>query len=145
MTFIMSRGLLTNKVGRSPFYSVYHQLGNIVVDDDENVLHTRGNLELSRSWQQNYSMYKWLNSFTCVVDLFVVVLLTIVAPAGTGKEWTPESLVNPDELGNLYQGDIMLPLPLTKNGILDESYRWPGGVVAYEFNNEYSEFYSLKQ
>ncbi|XP_045124478.1 zinc metalloproteinase nas-4-like [Portunus trituberculatus] len=58
----------------------------------------------------------------------------------TGKEWTPQSLVNPDELGDYFEGDIVLPLPpMCRNGLIDEKYRWPGGRVAYKFDTTYSE------
>lgn len=64
----------------------------------------------------------------------------------SGKEWTPESLVNPEELGEFFEGDIMLPLPpMGKNGLLDERYRWPNGVVAYEFGAEFGKFPDLRQ
>lgn len=59
-------------------------------------------------------------------------------PPETGREWTPESLVNPEELGEYFEGDIELPLPpLDKNGLLDEKYRWPGGVVPFEFDSDF--------
>ena len=48
--------------------------------------------------------------------------------------------VNPYEGGKYYQGDMRLPLPkMTKNGLIDEQYRWPNGVVAYEINGDFSE------
>jgi len=78
------------------------------------------------------------------VCLLAVVGVALAAPSSklfpkTGKEWTPESLINPEELGEFYQGDIMLPLPpMAKNGILDESYRWPNGVVSYNFASTFS-------
>ncbi|XP_045124479.1 zinc metalloproteinase nas-8-like [Portunus trituberculatus] len=48
------------------------------------------------------------------------------------EEWTPESLVNPEELGHHFEGDIVLPLPLVaRNGQVLEQYYWPGGRVPY--------------
>lgn len=68
--------------------------------------------------------------------------------AESGKEWTPDSLVNPDELGEFFEGDIMLPLPPRgKNGLLDEQYRWTNGVVNYDFSSDFGKdvtFYILQ-
>ncbi|KAK3855493.1 hypothetical protein Pcinc_038108 [Petrolisthes cinctipes] len=67
-----------------------------------------------------------------VLCLLLVVSSALAIPfiPKSGKEWTPESLVNPDELGEFFEGDIMLPLPPRgKNGLLDERYRWTNGVV----------------
>ncbi len=48
--------------------------------------------------------------------------------------WTPADDVNPEELGHYFQGDIVLaPGQSPKNGLIDERYRWPNGVVPYEF------------
>merc|ERR1712180_320222 len=46
---------------------------------------------------------------------------------------------NPDEWGPHFQGDLIGPLPfLSKNGLLDEKYRWPEGKVPYEIGSEFS-------
>lgn len=53
--------------------------------------------------------------------------------------WTPKD-GNADELGEWFEGDIMLeegkdrPTPLLKNGLVDEKYRWTGGVVPFEID-----------
>ena len=41
--------------------------------------------------------------------------------------WKPTDSVNPEELGELPEGDIAGGY----NGIIDESYRWPNGVVPF--------------
>ena len=47
---------------------------------------------------------------------------------------------NPDERGNHFQGDIVLPLhPMTKNGLIDESYRWTDGNLIYSIDGNFSE------
>ncbi|KAK3855494.1 hypothetical protein Pcinc_038109 [Petrolisthes cinctipes] len=82
----------------------------------------------------------------CLLVVVVLFSSSLAAPGHqkgfipkSGKEWTPESLVNPDELGEFFEGDIMLPLPPRgKNGLLDERYRWTNGVVNYEFSSEFS-------
>ncbi|XP_063889698.1 zinc metalloproteinase nas-4-like [Scylla paramamosain] len=83
-------------------------------------------------------------AFGCACLLPLVCLATAVPfdprfPR-TGKEWTPESLINPEELGEYFEGDILLPLPtMGKNGLIDENYRWPEGKVAYHFHSDYTE------
>ncbi|KAG0720479.1 Zinc metalloproteinase nas-4 [Chionoecetes opilio] len=58
----------------------------------------------------------------------------------TGQEWTPESLINPDELGDYFEGDIELPLPpRARNGVIDQRYRWTNGKVHYQFDSSFSE------
>ncbi|XP_069956062.1 zinc metalloproteinase nas-4 [Cherax quadricarinatus] len=58
----------------------------------------------------------------------------------TGKEWTPASLINPDELGDYFEGDIKGPVPeILRNGLIDEKYRWVDGVVTYEFDSLFAD------
>ena len=46
-------------------------------------------------------------------------------------QWKPSDNVNADEIGEYYQGDILIaPGQNMKNGLIDESYRWPNGQVA---------------
>ena len=47
------------------------------------------------------------------------------------ESWTPEDKENPWELSGLFEGDIMLypKTGNTKNGLLDLTTRWPGGIV----------------
>lgn len=78
------------------------------------------------------------------IVLAALVSLALAAPdrrfPKTGKEWTPESLINPEELGDYFEGDIELPLPpMGRNGMIDEKYRWPGGRVAYVLDSAYTE------
>ncbi|XP_018367757.1 PREDICTED: zinc metalloproteinase nas-15-like [Trachymyrmex cornetzi] len=52
------------------------------------------------------------------------------------KSWSPNNLQNVWELSGLYEGDIMIhpdsPMDSPwKNGLLDATARWPGGVVPY--------------
>ncbi|ALC46381.1 CG6974 [Drosophila busckii] len=51
-----------------------------------------------------------------------------------------ETLQNPEELGNYYEGDILIPLQQneTRNGLLAMSKRWPGAVVPYEIKGKFS-------
>ncbi|XP_011693660.1 PREDICTED: astacin isoform X1 [Wasmannia auropunctata] len=49
------------------------------------------------------------------------------------KSWSPNNLENVWELSGLHEGDIMIhpDSPTWKNGLLDATARWPGGVVPY--------------
>jgi hypothetical protein len=46
-------------------------------------------------------------------------------------EWSPESEVNPEELGNYLEGDILVPPGEGRSGLVKESTHWPGGVVPF--------------
>ncbi|KAF5290109.1 hypothetical protein FQA39_LY14890 [Lamprigera yunnana] len=53
--------------------------------------------------------------------------------SGTALEqWTVESEVNPEEVGRYLEGDILFPIDASKNGLLNETARWPHAVVPYE-------------
>ncbi|XP_017140742.1 zinc metalloproteinase nas-1 isoform X2 [Drosophila miranda] len=56
-----------------------------------------------------------------------------------------QSQQNPEELGTYYEGDILIPLSYrearsnsTRNGILAQSFRWPGAVVPYEIKGPFT-------
>jgi len=71
-------------------------------------------------------------------------------PAANIKSWSPNNIQNVWELSGLYEGDIMIhpdsPMDSPwKNGLLDATARWPGGVVPYfiqedDFGNSSSFF-----
>lgn len=50
-------------------------------------------------------------------------------------EWSSDSIMNPEELGSYFQGDILIPTEEGRNGIVRESTRWPNGVVPYSFHS----------
>lgn len=43
-----------------------------------------------------------------------------------------------EEIPNLYQGDIILRAHI-KNGIIDAEYKWPGGVLVYQLDTNFSK------
>lgn len=59
----------------------------------------------------------------------------------TGKlvsEWNEDMEVNPEELGEYLEGDILFQ-KRTKNGLVALSTRWRNGVVPYVIKGPYSE------
>ncbi|XP_011692954.1 PREDICTED: astacin-like [Wasmannia auropunctata] len=46
-------------------------------------------------------------------------------------QWTKEMNTRPEELGNYFQGDIMIANNTKRNGRIDEHLRWPGGIIPY--------------
>ena len=51
----------------------------------------------------------------------------------------PQKWGNPDEWGPYFQGDIVFRNPNQRNGILDESYRWPNGQVYYVYDSAFGK------
>lgn len=51
------------------------------------------------------------------------------------SQWHEGMDVNPEELGEYAEGDILFPgdpgHPMARNGLKDSSTRWPGGVIPY--------------
>ncbi|XP_045468360.1 hatching enzyme 1.2-like [Harmonia axyridis] len=55
------------------------------------------------------------------------------------EKWEENSGVNPEEMGNYLEGDIMLPPhSLTRNGLSDQSLRWKNGVIPYVIQGYFS-------
>lgn len=53
--------------------------------------------------------------------------------------WTPDNDVNPEELGSYLQGDLLVNRPLGKNGLTDETTRWPKGIVPFKISGNFSK------
>lgn len=62
------------------------------------------------------------------------------------RAWTPESGTNVWEHSGLYEGDIMVyqTSQLHKNGLVDLEARWPGAVVPYYIDEEFTDEQALK-
>lgn len=54
-------------------------------------------------------------------------------------EWSESSLMNPEELGSYGQGDILMPQHLTRNGMKEQSSRWPNGIIPYSIEGRFSK------
>merc|ERR1712212_658473 len=75
----------------------------------------------------------------------LLVLVGVAASRGSPLPsplagWTPDSPVNADELGPYEGGDMVGPVPpILKNGMVDEKYHWPNGVVPYKITGHFSD------
>lgn len=56
-------------------------------------------------------------------------------------QWTKESKVNPEELGNYLEGDIMVSASTILNGAKNKALRWPNGVIPYVIQGNFSKYH----
>ncbi|CAG2065086.1 unnamed protein product [Timema podura] len=54
-------------------------------------------------------------------------------------QWNPDMGVNPEELGEYLEGDILFPESISRNGLRAERSRWPGGVVYYTLSPYFTD------
>lgn len=54
------------------------------------------------------------------------------------SKWTPSSKLNPEELGNYAEGDILFPPQIGRNGLRAGTARWPNGRVPYVFGGNFN-------
>ncbi|XP_037719351.1 zinc metalloproteinase nas-14-like [Drosophila subpulchrella] len=54
--------------------------------------------------------------------------------------YSEKSQQNPEELGNYFEGDILIPMGFknARNGVAAPTSRWPGGVVPYEIEGDFT-------
>lgn len=55
-------------------------------------------------------------------------------------QWTENMNVNPEELGNYLEGDIMVTESTARNGAKDPKLRWPNRVIPYVIKGNFSEY-----
>lgn len=51
--------------------------------------------------------------------------------------WSESSLVNPEELGEYFEGDILMPPVILRNGLINLSSRWTDAIVPYDFEGSF--------
>lgn len=75
-----------------------------------------------------------------VILLFVGVALIEALPMAMELQSVEESeQVNPEETGDFFDGDMVLPPVITmRNGLAMLTRRWPNGVVPYEIQDQFS-------
>ncbi|XP_047033348.1 zinc metalloproteinase nas-4-like isoform X1 [Helicoverpa zea] len=52
--------------------------------------------------------------------------------------WSESSLMNPEEVGDYAEGDILMPPPQGRNGVREEVLRWPQGHIPYVIEGYFS-------
>lgn len=55
-------------------------------------------------------------------------------------QWHEDMDVNPEELGNYVEGDILFPSLFGRNGLKLETARWPDGVIPFMISPYFSEY-----
>lgn len=50
------------------------------------------------------------------------------------SKWKETSQLNPEEVGEYAEGDILHPIGNSRNGLKAVSSRWPKGVIPYEIS-----------
>jgi len=55
------------------------------------------------------------------------------------SQWTEDMNVNPEELGNYLEGDIMVTKG-TLNGVRNKKLRWPNGVIPYVIKGNFGRY-----
>jgi hypothetical protein len=50
------------------------------------------------------------------------------------SKWKETSQLNPEEMGEYAEGDILHPIGNSRNGLKATSSRWPKGVIPYEIS-----------
>ncbi|XP_045539227.1 hatching enzyme 1.2 [Papilio machaon] len=53
--------------------------------------------------------------------------------------WSESSLMNPEEMGNYGQGDILMPPHHARNGMKDKTSRWPNGIIPYSIDGLFTQ------
>ncbi|KAK4881122.1 hypothetical protein RN001_004441 [Aquatica leii] len=54
------------------------------------------------------------------------------------RAWVKGYKENPEFLGTYVQGDILFPEERKRNGLINETMRWPLGIVPYRISNQYN-------
>lgn len=56
-------------------------------------------------------------------------------------QWTKNMNMNPEELGNYLEGDIMVTQGTARNGAKDPNLRWPNGIIPYVIEGNFSKYF----
>ncbi|XP_061398642.1 zinc metalloproteinase nas-8-like [Musca vetustissima] len=66
------------------------------------------------------------------------IVKTTLDPANVVEH--PKHPTNPEEVGSYTEGDIIQTANMfSKNGVISKSYRWPYGVIPYEFAGNFNQ------
>lgn len=56
------------------------------------------------------------------------------------SKWKETSPLNPEEMGEYAEGDILHPVGNSRNGLKATSSRWPKGVIPYEISPYFCKY-----
>lgn len=59
-------------------------------------------------------------------------------------QWHEGMDVNPEELGNYVEGDILFPSIFGRNGLKSDAARWPNGVIPFMISPYFSEYLAMR-
>ncbi|XP_049879665.1 zinc metalloproteinase nas-7-like [Pectinophora gossypiella] len=55
------------------------------------------------------------------------------------SKWSENSLMNPEEMGEYAEGDILMPEVSTRNGVRGDTARWPNGIIPYVIEGYFNQ------
>ncbi|XP_063833349.1 zinc metalloproteinase nas-14-like [Ostrinia nubilalis] len=55
------------------------------------------------------------------------------------SQWTEDSLMNPEEMGEYAEGDILMPSATVRNGMRDQTFRWANGIIPYVIEGYFNQ------
>lgn len=53
------------------------------------------------------------------------------------------SNLNPEELGEYLEGDMLMPPDLARNGLIATTSHWPGGIVPFEISGYFGMYFTF--
>ncbi|XP_075984058.1 hatching enzyme 1.2-like [Anticarsia gemmatalis] len=53
--------------------------------------------------------------------------------------WSESSQMNPEEVGEYAEGDILMPPQKGRNGVKEETFRWPKGIIPYTIEPQFNQ------
>lgn len=54
-----------------------------------------------------------------------------------------ESNLNPEEIGNYYEGDILVPDSVARSALSGPSTRWPHGIIPYTIDPQFCKIFTV--
>jgi len=80
--------------------------------------------------------------YNCLVHLGTAIFGTPDKKSGDAvSTWKETSQLNPEEMGEYAEGDILHPIGTSRNGLKAVSSRWPKGIIPYEINPYFGKCY----
>lgn len=102
-------------------------------------------LTLVHSYPQSFADSNRIDDEDDIIDLSPVGPKIFGEPdSATGllvAQYNPQTDdINPEELGNYAEGDMLMPRGFARNGLTAQSSRWPNGQVPFEIRGNFGKF-----